>query len=103
MTFALLLTKTKKANEFVIRKLIMEKSEVINKIIDIVEKNAPDMFEGKLTGESVINTDGALDSMGFVYLIVKIEGEFGVKVPERKWSKLKTVGDVADAILLEMK
>ena len=81
----------------------MEKAEVVSKIIEIVKTNAPDMFPEDLNEASVINTDGALDSMGFVYLIVKMEGEFGVKVPEKKWAKLKTIGDVADAILLQMK
>ncbi|MCR5491474.1 MAG: acyl carrier protein [Bacilli bacterium] len=81
----------------------MERQEVIDKVIEIIRTNAPDMFPGELSADSVINTDAALDSMGFVYLIVKMEGEFGVKVPEKKWAKLRTIGDVADAIMLEMK
>ena len=82
---------------------MITRQEILDRTKAIIYESAPELEGMELNGNTVINTDAALDSMGFVYLIVKIEGEFGVKVPERKWSKLKTVGDVADAILLEMK
>jgi acyl carrier protein len=28
----------------------------------------------------------------------QIEAEFGIKIPERKWDKMKTLADVLDAI-----
>ena len=37
--------------------------------------------------------------MGFVLVICKLEAEFNVKIPERQWSKLMTLGDVVDAIM----
>jgi acyl carrier protein len=51
-----------------------------------------------LTEDSVINTETAIDSMGFVLVICKLEALFNVKIPERQWAKLQTLGDVADAI-----
>ena len=37
--------------------------------------------------------------MGFILVICKLEALFNVRIPERQWSKLSTLGDVADAIM----
>ena len=36
--------------------------------------------------------------MGFVLVICKLEAFFDIRIPERQWQKLSTLGDVADAI-----
>ena len=51
-----------------------------------------------LQEDSVINTETAIDSMGFVLVICKLEALFNVRIPERKWQKLQTLGDVVDAL-----
>jgi acyl carrier protein len=56
------------------------------------------MEEADLQEDSVINTETAIDSMGFVLVICKLEALFDVKIPERQWKKLQTLGDVVDAI-----
>ena len=56
------------------------------------------MEETGLQEDSVINTETAIDSMGFVLVICKLEALFDVKIPERQWKKLQTLGDVVDAI-----
>ena len=48
--------------------------------------------------DSVINTETAIDSMGFVLVICKLEALFDVRIPERQWAKLQTLSDVVDAI-----
>ena len=58
----------------------------------------PDMDVQSLQEDSVINTETAIDSMGFVLVICKLEALFNVKIPERQWAKLQTLGDVVDAI-----
>ena len=47
---------------------------------------------------SVVNTDMSMDSMSFIMVICKLEAEFNVKIPNRQWNKLKTLGQVVDAI-----
>jgi acyl carrier protein len=37
--------------------------------------------------------------MGFILVICKLEAMFDVRIPERQWQKLRTMGDVADAIM----
>ena len=57
----------------------MTRAEIIEKIRQTVVESFPDMENVELNEDSVINTDTAIDS-------------------HRKWAKLQTMGDVADAI-----
>ena len=76
----------------------MTRQEVMEKTKKVISDCFPDMDVAALTEDSVINTEPAIDSMGFVLVICKLEALFNVKIPERQWSKLQTLGDVADAI-----
>ena len=77
----------------------MTRQEVIDKIRTVIYDCFPDMAGMELREDTVINTDTAIDSMGFVLVICKLEALFDVKIPERQWQKLLTLGDVADAIM----
>ena len=76
----------------------MNRQDIIKKIKDVLAECFPeDDFSG-IQEDTLINTDESIDSMGFVLVICKLEALFNVKIPERQWSKLQTLGDVADAI-----
>ena len=77
----------------------MTRQEVIEKIKTVIFNCFPDMEGMDIQEDTVINTDTAIDSMGFVLVICKLEALFDVKIPERQWAKLSTLGDVADAII----
>lgn len=77
----------------------MTRAEVIDQIRTVVYNCYPDMEGQRLEEDTVINTETAIDSMGFILIICKLEALFNVKIPERQWAKLSTVGDVADAIM----
>ena len=76
----------------------MTRQEVLEKTKKVISDCFPDMDVQSLTEDSVINTETAIDSMGFVLVICKLEALFNVKIPERQWAKLQTLGDVVDAI-----
>ena len=76
----------------------MTRQEVLEKTKKVISDCFPDMDVQSLTENSVINTETAIDSMGFVLVICKLEALFNVKIPERQWAKLQTLGDVVDAI-----
>ena len=76
----------------------MTREDVIKEIKTIVFNCFPDMEGQELTEDTVINTETAIDSMGFVLIICKLEALFDVRIPERQWQKLSTLGDVVDAI-----
>ncbi len=77
----------------------MTRAEIIEEIKTVVFNCFPDMEGQELKQDTVINTQTAIDSMGFVLIICKLEALFNVKIPERQWPKLQTLGDVADAIM----
>ncbi len=77
----------------------MTRQEVLEKTRKVISDCFPDMDVEALTEDSVINTETAIDSMGFVLVICKLEALFNVKIPERQWNKLQTMGDVVDAIM----
>ncbi len=76
----------------------MTRQEVLEKTKRVIHDCFPDMEVDKLQEDTVINTETAIDSMGFVLVICKLEALFDVKIPERQWNKLSTLGDVVDAL-----
>ena len=81
----------------------MTKQEIFDKTIEVVHDCVPETLEQDLTEATVINTDTAIDSMGFTLIICRLEANFGVKIPDRQWQKLYTVGDVVPAIEKRLK
>ena len=77
----------------------MSRQEIIDQIKRVIFDCFPDMEGTELQEDSVINTETAIDSMGFILVICKLEALFNVRIPERQWKKLSTMGDVADAIM----
>lgn len=76
----------------------MTRQEVLDQTVRIIYDCFPDMKDTELKEDTVINTETAIDSMGFVLVICKLEALFDVRIPERQWKKLQTLGDVVDAI-----
>ena len=76
----------------------MNRQEIIEQIKTVIFDCFPDMRDMELKEDSVINTETAIDSMGFILVICKLEAIFGIKIPQRQWSKMATLGDVADAV-----
>ncbi len=76
----------------------MTRDEIRQRTIDVIYECVPDMEGTALADDTVINTDTAIDSMGFVMIMCRLEAQFGVKIPDRQWKKLYTLGDVVTAI-----
>ena len=76
----------------------MTRQEVLDQTRKIIYDCFPDMKDVDLQEDTVINTETAIDSMGFVLVICKLEALFDVRIPERQWQKLQTLGNVVDAI-----
>ena len=76
----------------------MTREDILTRIRTVICDCFPEMDGTKLAEDAVINTDTGIDSMGFVLIICKLEAMFDIRIPERQWQKLSTLGDVADAI-----
>ncbi len=76
----------------------MSRQEIVDSIRRVILDSFPDLQGTELREDTVINTETAIDSMGFVLVICKLEAMFNIKIPDRQWSRLQTLGDVADAV-----
>ena len=80
----------------------MKREEVSEIIKKIIYDSVPDSVPEVITDDTVVNTDTAIDSMGFILVICRCEAELGVKVPERRWQKLNTFGDLVDEFMRQL-
>lgn len=76
----------------------MTRQEILDKTVKIVCDCLPELADRPLTESTVINTDAGIDSMGFTLIICRIEAAFDIKIPDRRWRKLTTLGDVVTEI-----
>ena len=83
--------------------MIMTREEISKKVEEIVRLCLPGFENAEINDTTRINNDAGVDSMTFVYVMCKIESEFNIKIPHRKWEKMLTFGDVIDAIEKEIK
>ena len=77
---------------------MISREEILNQTIEVIYECAPEMEGRELREDTVINTDAAIDSMGFTLVICRLEARFDVRIPNRQWQRLSTLGDVVDAI-----
>ena len=54
--------------------------------------------ESKITPEASIADDLSIDSLDAVELVMALEEEFGIKIPDEELGKLKTVQDIVDTV-----
>lgn len=80
----------------------MSREEIKQNIVAILKENLDEFQNMDIQEDTVINTDAALDSMRFIYVMTKIETLFGISVPEKKWAKLQTLGDAINAVEEEL-
>ncbi len=76
----------------------MTRQEILSATKDVIYECVPELEGQELSEDTVINTDTAIDSMGFTLVICRLEANFNVRIPNRQWQKLSTLGDVVDAI-----
>lgn len=76
----------------------MTRQEILERTKKIIYDCVPELEGTELKEDTVVNTDMGMDSMNFILVICKLEAEFDVRIPNRQWNKLSTLGDVIDAI-----
>lgn len=67
--------------------------EIQAKVISIVSE-AANVDAGNIKAETSFVDDLNLDSLDMVEMMMKMEEEFGVEIPEEKTEDLKTINDV---------
>ncbi|MBO8130922.1 MAG: acyl carrier protein [Candidatus Marinimicrobia bacterium] len=69
--------------------------DYLEKIKDIVAEKLG-VEKEKITPEASFIDDLGADSLDTVELIMKMEEEFGIEIPDEEAEKLRTVGDVIE-------
>ncbi len=77
---------------------MITRQEILDRTIEVIYESVPELEGTELREDTVINTDTAIDSMGFTLVICRLEARFNVRIPDRQWQRLSTLGDVVDAI-----
>lgn len=72
-------------------------SEKLDKVIEIIVDQL-DLDADKITAESSLVDDLGADSLDIIELVMSFEDEFGVKMPDEDLEKIKTVGDIVNAL-----
>ena len=70
---------------------------IIDKLQAIINRYSQDT-EIQITPDTVFLTDLGFNSLELVEMVSDVEGEFGVTIPDRAMSGIKTVQDLIDFI-----
>lgn len=81
---------------------MITREEVVEKAKRIIADSVPDAFGTDIDENTVLNVEGNVDSMGFILVLTKLEGEVGVQIPNKEWDKLRTLGDLVDAVMAHL-
>ena len=75
----------------------MNENEILEKLKDIIVEQLG-VEEEIITGESTFVDDLSADSLDIVELVMNIEEEFDIEIPDEDAEKIVTVGDVVKYI-----
>jgi acyl carrier protein len=76
----------------------MKKEEILTKVKAVVAEKL-NVGEDQVTEEAKFDEDLGADSLDQVELIMALEDEFELKIPEEEAEKLTTVGSAVDYVL----
>uniref|UniRef100_A0A7R9V3N0 Acyl carrier protein n=1 Tax=Chlamydomonas euryale TaxID=1486919 RepID=A0A7R9V3N0_9CHLO len=76
----------------------LEKDKVIERVI-YVAKHFDKVDPAKVTPEANFEKDLGLDSLDVVELVMALEEEFGVEIPDAEADKITSVGDAVNYVI----
>ena len=80
----------------------MTKEEILVKVKNVVTEKL-NVGEDQVTADAKFVEDLGADSLDQVELIMALEDEFDLKIPEEEAEKLSTIGAAVDFILTKIK
>jgi acyl carrier protein len=70
----------------------MTRQEIVDKVIDLIQDNLS-VERAQVEGDASFIDDLGADSLDIVELVVAIESEFGIDIPDDDAEKISTVND----------
>ncbi len=74
-----------------------ERNEIAERIMEIVAEKM-DKLKDEITEEKSFENDLGTDSLDIVELMMDIEDEFDLSIPEEEAQKIKTIGNAIDYV-----
>lgn len=78
------------------------KEQIADKVKEVIAQYVPEIDIKTLNNDTTLGNVGEFDSMNILLIITKLEAYYNVEIPDRKWKKLQTFGDVVDAFYAEL-
>ncbi len=79
----------------------MEKSEIESRIKNLLVSELG-LDESKVSMEATFEEDLEVDSLGVVELLMALEDEFGVKIPDEEAEEISTVGEAVNVVAAKL-
>ncbi|QLQ79909.1 hypothetical protein HG537_0C05580 [Torulaspora globosa] len=76
----------------------VDKKEITNRVIDVIKAFDKTAAASEVTPQTYFHKDLGLDSLDTVELLVAIEEEFDIEIPDKIADELKSVGETVDYI-----
>ena len=73
----------------------MAKTDKIKKrVLDVLEESFPNWDREEFAKETKFIDDLGADSLDLIELVMAVEDEFGIEIPDEAAAKVRTVGDL---------
>lgn len=79
----------------------MERADIESKMTELLVEELG-LDADKITLESRFEEDLEVDSLGVVELLMALEDNFGVQIPDEEAEQLSTVGEAVDLVALKL-
>ena len=66
---------------------------------EIMAQDLPEEYDPNLNDDEPLIVEGGVDSLGFVHVLTKLEGEFNAHVPDEQWWDIQSLDALAEVIL----
>jgi acyl carrier protein len=76
----------------------MDRSEIESRLASLLVSELG-LDEDKITTEARFEEDLEVDSLGVVELLMALEDEFGVQIPDEEAENIGTVGQAVDVVM----
>jgi acyl carrier protein len=79
----------------------MERSDIESRMKALLVSELG-LDEDKITNEAHFEEDLEVDSLGVVELLMALEDEFGVEIPDEEAEEIATVGQAVDVVIAKL-
>lgn len=73
--------------------------EVKARACELLVQDLPGEYRSGVSDDADLSSEGGVDSLGFIQVLTKLEAEFGSHIPDEEAWSIRTLDDLANAII----